>query len=117
MARGELPKGGLTAVGDVLAFAWQMLNQIPPTGRQVVNIISNGESNQGQPVQPVSQAMRAAGVTINAVLFGPSATIDQYYRENVTGGRGSFVMRIRGSDDVAAAFRSKFVLDLAQVQQ
>jgi hypothetical protein len=106
--------GTLTDVSGALEFSWMLLNQNPPTGKQVVNLISNGEDNVSDGPQIVSARMRAAGVVINAVLMGPSETIDQYYRENVTGGLGSFIMRIDASEDVAAAFRSKFILDLAQ---
>ena len=56
-------------------------------------------------------------ITINAVVFGPAENLDTWYRGNVTGGLGSFVMRIHGIEDVAAAYRSKFVMDLAQVTE
>jgi hypothetical protein len=105
--------GALTNVSGALETAEAMLGQIPPTGRQVVNIVSDGEDNVGEGPLAVSHRLRAAGVTINAVLFGPSATIDQYYRANVTGGRSSFVMRVDGADDFAATYRSKFVLDIS----
>jgi hypothetical protein len=109
--------GTLTDVSEALQFSWALLNLNPPTGKQVVNLISNGEDNSGEGPQIVSTQMRAAGVVINAVLMGPSTTIDEYYRVNVTGGRGSFIMRIDASEDVAAAFRSKFILDLSMVAQ
>ena len=38
-------------------------------------------------------------------------------RQNVTGGLGSFVMRVRGTDDIAATHRGKFTLDISMVQQ
>jgi hypothetical protein len=105
--------GTLTDVSGALDFSWALLNMNPPTGKQVVNLISNGEDNVSDGPQIVSAQMRAAGVVINAVLMGPSATIDEWYRVNVTGGRGSFVMRVGQSADIAAAFRSKFILDLS----
>lgn len=108
-------KGSLTDVSSALGFAWQMLNQIPPTGRQVVNLVSNGEDNTGEGPEIVRAAMLAAGVTINAVLFGPVDSLPTYYRTNVTGGASSFVMRVKTAEDFAAAWRSKFRLDLAQV--
>jgi hypothetical protein len=104
--------GTLTDVSGALEFSWMLLNQNPPTGKQVVNLISNGHDNVGEEANIVSARMRAAGITINAVLMGP-ANLEEYYRENVTGGRGSFIMRIDASEDVAAAFRSKFILDLS----
>jgi hypothetical protein len=108
--------GTLTDVSGALDFSWMLLNQGPPTGKQVVNLITNGTDNSGDAPNLVSAQMRAAGVVINAVLLGP-ANLEEYYRENVTGGLGSFIMRIDASEDVAAAFRSKFILDLSMVQQ
>jgi hypothetical protein len=107
--------GTLTDVSGALDFAWALLNTSPPTGKQVVNLISNGTDNVGEEPLAAAARMRAAGVVINAVLMGP-ANLEEYYRENVTGGIGSFIMRIDASEDVAAAFRSKFVLDLSMVQ-
>jgi hypothetical protein len=106
--------GTLTDVSGALDFSWALLNQGPPTGKQVVNLITNGTDNSGDAPNLVSAQMRAAGVVINAVLLGP-ANLEEYYRENVTGGLGSFIMRIDASEDVAAAFRSKFILDLSMV--
>jgi hypothetical protein len=108
--------GTLTDVSGALDFSWMLLNQNPPTGKQVVNLITNGTDNSGDAPNLVSAQMRAAGVVINAVLLGP-ANLEEYFRENVTGGLGSFIMRIDASEDVAAAFRSKFVLDLSMVTQ
>lgn len=114
---GGAPKGVLTNVSQALDFAYMMLGQIPPTGRQVVNIVSDGEDNVSESPEIASARLRAAGVTINAVLFGPSATLEAYYRTRVTGGRGSFVLRVNGAGDFAATYTAKFRLDLAQVNQ
>jgi hypothetical protein len=105
--------GTLTDVSGALEFSWALLNQTPPTGKQVVNLISNGTDNSGEGPMAASARMRAAGVVINAVLMGPAEDLEEYYRTNVTGGLGSFIMRIDASEDVAAAFRSKFILDLS----
>lgn len=112
-AQYDPPVGVLTNVSGALEVAEAMLGQIPPTGRQVVNIVSDGEDNVGDGPQIVAARLRAAGVTVNAVVFGPSATIETYYRQNVTSG---FVLRVGGADDFAAVYRSKFILDLSWVQ-
>lgn len=106
----EAPVGVLTNVSQALEFAEAMLGQIPPTGRRVVNIVSDGEDNVAEGPQVVAARLRASGVTVNAVVFGPSATVDAYYRANVTSG---FVLRVNGADDFAAVYRSKFILDIS----
>jgi hypothetical protein len=109
--------GALTNVGEALQVAEALLGQIPPTGRQIVNVVSNGEQNTGPSAIEVAARLKAAGVTINALLFGPSATIEEWYRQNVTGGRGSFVMRVADAGDFAAPYRAKFILDISMVTE
>jgi hypothetical protein len=104
--------GSLTDVSGALETAEAMLGQIPPTGRQVVNIVSDGEDNVGAGPQIAAARLHASGVTVNAVVFGTSTTLDQYYRENVTSG---FVLRVGGADDFAAVYRAKFLLDISMV--
>jgi hypothetical protein len=106
--------GSLTNVSGALETAEAMLGQIPPTGRQVVNIVSDGHDNVGDDADTASARLRAAGITINAVVFGPGAQLEKYYREHVTNG---FVLRVSGADDFAAVYRSKFILDLSMVTQ
>jgi uncharacterized protein DUF1194 len=104
------PPGVLTDVSHALEAAEAMLGQIPPNGRQVINIVSDGEDNVGEGPQIVAARLKAAGVRVNAVLFGPSATVEQYYRANVTNG---FTLRVNGADDFAAIYRAKFLMDLS----
>jgi hypothetical protein len=106
--------GSLTNVSGALETAEAMLGQIPPTGRQVVNIVSDGHDNVGDDADTASARLRAAGITINAVVFGPGAQLEKYYREHVTNG---FVLRVSGADDFAAVYRSKFILDLSMVTE
>jgi hypothetical protein len=109
----QVPSGQLTNIAGALQYAWQLFGQIPPTGRQISNIVTNGIQNTvGEPLQ-VSLAMRQAGITINAVAFGPSAELDTYLRENVTSG---FVLRAAGAEDFPVIVRSKFILDLSWAQ-
>lgn len=109
----EVPTGQLTNTAGAMQYAWQLFGQIPPTGRQILNIVTNGEQNTAGDPLAVSLAMRQAGVTINAVAFGPAAELETYLRKNVTSG---FVLRVGGADDFAAVYRSKFILDISMVQ-
>jgi hypothetical protein len=112
----QVPTGQLTNIAGALQYAWQLFGQIPPTGRQISNIITNGEQNVGGPnsdPMPISLAMRQAGITINAVAFGPAAELETYLRQNVTSG---FVLRAGGAQDFPAIVRSKFIMDISWVQ-
>jgi hypothetical protein len=108
------PTGVLTNVSQALEFAEAVLAQIPPTGQHVVNVVSDGMDNQGEDVDRVVARLKAAGVRINAVIFGPSSELEGYYRSRVTNG---FVLRVGKPEDFPAVWRSKFILDLSMVQQ
>jgi hypothetical protein len=110
-----IPSGQLTNIAGALQYAWQLFGQIPPTGRQISNIVTNGTQNVGGPDSDpllVSLAMRQAGITINAVAFGPSAELENYLRQNVTSG---FVLRAAGAEDFPAIVRSKLIMDISMV--
>lgn len=110
----KVPPGQLTNTAGAMQYAGQLFGQIPPTGRQILNIVTNGEQNTAGDPLAVSLAMRQAGVRINAVAFGPAADLETYLRENVTNG---FVLRVDGADEFAAVYRSKFILDLVQATE
>src|SRR5262245_24283377 len=110
--------GALTNISTALEHAQQMFATSPVAApKRIYNPVGHGEDNSGEGPQLVSLQMQAAGITINALAFGPSETLDAYLRQNVTGGLGSFVMRVRGTDDIAASYRAKFILDISMVQQ
>ena len=110
--------GTLTNISTALEHAQRMFATSPVAApKRIYNTVGDGEDNSGEGPQLVSRQMQDAGITINALAFGPSETLDAYLRQNVTGGLGSFVMRVRGTDDIAASYRAKFILDISMVQQ
>jgi hypothetical protein len=110
--------GTLTNISTALEHAQQMFATSPVAApKRIYNTVGDGEDNSGEGPQLISRQMQDAGITINALAFGPSETLDAYLRQNITGGLGSFVMRVRGTDDIAASYRAKFILDISMVQQ
>ena len=50
------------------------------------------------------------GITINGLaILNDEPDLDRYYRENVTGGPGSFVLVARQIEDFAEAMRCKLI--------
>ena len=110
--------GGLTNISTALEHAQQMFATSPVAApKRIYNTVGDGEDNSGEGPQLISRQMKESGITINALAFGPSETLDAYLRQNVTGGLGSFVMRVYSTDDIAAGYRAKFILDISMVQQ
>jgi hypothetical protein len=58
------------------------------------------------------------GVVINGLpILGLEPDLDGYYRENVIGGPGAFVIAARGYENFAEAIRDKLINEIAQPVQ
>ena len=66
----------------------------------------------GEPAAPARERLLAAGATVNGVVLGGDATVVDYYRSDVAGGAGSFVIAASGAEGLAEAMRRKLVMDL-----
>jgi hypothetical protein len=68
------------------------------------------------PTATVRDEIVGYGATINGlpILEGEEAnTLKQWYRENVIGGQGSFLMPAQGFGDFGRAIRQKFVVEVS----
>lgn len=90
--------------------------------RRVVDISGDGANNSGRPVEDARAAALAAGITINGLAVvdrsPPPALmaqrpLDDYYREEVIGGPGSFLMVAEGFESFSEAVRRKIVREIA----
>ena len=75
------------------------------------------DGQRSEALRIIAEAQDELRSLTNALAFGPPETLDGYLRQNVTGDVGSFVMRVRGTDDIAATYRAKFILDISMVHQ
>ena len=90
--------------------------------RRVIDISGDGPNNDGRTVVPARDDAVAKGFIINGLPLmtkdGLGAQwhlddLDEYYRQCVTGGPGSFVIPVLTWDQFPAAVRQKLVLELA----
>ena len=93
----------ITAVRDELVANGVTVNGLP------INI--------GDPSEPVGKgAYRAPGSSFDASQLkrgaGPT-TLEEWYRENVMGGMGAFVLPANGYSDFGRAIRQKFVIEIS----
>ena len=56
------------------------------TRRSVINILSDGVSNNGQDPRIVRDQAIRMGVTINGIVFGGRRDLPGYFRHNIIGG-------------------------------
>jgi hypothetical protein len=106
---------GTTAIGEALLASLTLLANVPVTpGRNIVNVIGDGRSNDGTPPGPVRDRMAAAGITINGLCIlheEPDLLIS--YTNDVIGGPSAFAVTCRDYDDFTEAMRLKLTREIS----
>ena len=110
-------RGLSTDVSKAIHVAVDLLLTAPfPSGRQAINICANGVDNIAEgPIIARARAL-ASNAVVNGLILGEHPDVAAYFRQRVQAGLGSFVVEARQFDDVADAMRSKFLMDLAQIE-
>ncbi len=110
---GPFGGGGHTDIAMAVDFATRLAQAAPyAAARSVVNVMANGTDNTGEVPAAARARALSAGLTINGVAIGRQAGLRAYFTDQITGGPGSFVMKVRGPDDLARTLRRKFWRDL-----
>jgi hypothetical protein len=106
---------GLTAIGPALAAAAAQFDQLPqPAARRVIDISGDGMANLGPPPEAVRDAIVKAGITINGLaILTEEPWLEDYYRHNVIGGPGAFVLPARDFHSFTDAMLRKLVQEVA----
>jgi hypothetical protein len=118
---------GRTAIGSGIEAAMKALTQPPfETTRRVIDVCGDGTNNNGPEVSGVRDDAVEAGIIINGLAIindhpvswtyahvQPPGGLDKYYRENVTGGTGSFVLTIHDFHSFADGIKRKLINEIA----
>lgn len=104
--------GRLTDLSRAIDHAGALLAAAPSGGRWVVNIIGNGADNMGEEAAPARDRLLDAGATVNGVVFGGDPDAPAYFRDEVVGGTGAFLIAADSAAVVAEVMRRKFLKDL-----
>jgi len=108
---------GRTSVSSAIDVGSLLLDQFPGQAvKKVIDISSNGENNDGLPVQSSRLKAVAKGYTINAIAIpteGKDQQLASYYADSVIGGPQAFVMELKDPGDYAAALRRKLVTEIS----
>ena len=113
--------GEFTCFARMLRYvADKVIARIPTKASKIVIDVSGDgpdNCNSGDLMGTVKKDLVETPSTINGlpILEGnDAATIEDWYRENVIGGNGAFLVPAKGYDDFARAFRQKFVVEVSQ---
>ncbi|MFN5453555.1 DUF1194 domain-containing protein [Bradyrhizobium sp.] len=113
-----------TSISGAIYFAMPLFDENPYRGlRRVIDISGDGPNNNGpSPVTMARDEAVAKGITINGLpimVKEPSYStmdienLDLYYKDCVTGGRGSFVVTIKSRAEFKEAIRTKLLMEVA----
>ncbi len=107
--------GGGTSLSGAIDFAMTMLPRGPYRGdRRVIDISGDGSNNRGRPAADARDAAVKAGVVINGLpILAVEPGLDAWYRDNVVGGPGSFMVVAQDFDAFADAIVQKLLNEIA----
>lgn len=107
--------GRLTDLSQAIDHATEMLHAAPyVAGRSIVNIIGNGEDNVGDDAQLARDRSVETGAVVNGVVLGGDPELVAYYRRQVIGGPGAFVMSTDGTAGMVEVMTRKFLYDIVR---
>lgn len=122
----RLPRQGgeFTCVAQMMRFvADKVTPQIPVRATRVVlDVSGDGRENCNPALPPamLRDELTGLGLTINGlpILDGSqAATLSGWYRDNVIGGPGAFLMPAEGFEDFGRAFRQKFMTEVSALPE
>ena len=106
-----------TSISSAIEFAMGHLARAPfESARHTIDVSGDGTNNSGGEVTQARDAAVAQGVTINGLVIlsetplawnpdhtNPAGGLENYYRNNVIGGPGAFVMAAEGFNSFGRA--------------
>jgi hypothetical protein len=114
MERMYCPGGN--AIGEAVVVATHAIETNAYLGtRRVIDVSGDGPNTLEPPVEIVRNIAVSLGITINGlVIERPSMPdLDVYYRQAITGGPGSFVIKAENRKVFAQAILKKLILEIA----
>src|SRR5690349_3897508 len=125
----ELPRtfADRTAISAGIDFAVSQLERAPfRAARRTIDVSGDGTNNSGRDVGQARDDALAKGITINGLVIlsdsplpwnpehtNPPGGLGEYYRKNVIGGAGAFVMVAENHDSFGQAIVKKMIAEIA----
>ena len=116
-----------TSISSGIEAAMAELDKAPlESERQTIDVSGDGTNNAGREVSAVRDQALAKGIVINGLVIlsdspmpwnpehtNPPGGLAKYYRDNVTGGPGSFVMEAQNFGSFGDAILKKMIAEIA----
>ena len=118
-----------TSISAGIDFAMTQLDRAPyETRRRVIDVSGDGDNNSGRDVTAARDEAIAKGITINGLVIltepptlnsthtNPLGGLANYYRNNVIGGSGAFVMVAENFNSFSEVLVQKLIKEIAQAE-
>jgi len=116
-----------TSISGGIDFALAQFERAPfEARRRIIDVSGDGTNNSGREVTAARDDAVAQGVTINGLVIlserplawnadhtNPPGGLDNYYRDNVIGGPGAFVMVAQNFESFGQAIINKLIAEIA----
>ena len=116
-----------TSISGGIEFAMAQLKRSPfQASRRTIDVSGDGTNNAGRDVRIARDEAVAEGVTINGLVIlsqtqvpwnpehtNPPGGLEKYFRDNVAGGPGSFVVAADGFESFGRAIIKKMIAEIA----
>lgn len=128
----ELPRtfADRTAISAGIDFAVSQLERAPfRAARRTIDVSGDGTNNSGRDVGQARDEALAKNITINGLVIlsdsplpwnpehtNPPGGLGEYYRKNVIGGPGAFVMVAENHDSFGQAIVKKMIAEIAWLE-
>src|SRR5215468_3228534 len=120
-----------TSISGGIDAAVAQLSRAPfNSERRTIDVSGDGTNNAGRDVGQARDEALALGITINGLVIlsetplpwnpehtNPPGGLTKYYRDNVTGGPGSFVLEAKDFESFGEAIVKKMIAEIADAGQ
>jgi Protein of unknown function (DUF1194) len=117
-----------TSISGAIEFAVSHLGRAPyQSQRRTIDVSGDGTNNSGRDVSLARDEALAQGITINGLVIlsetplawnpdhtNPPGGLDNYYRNNVIGGPGAFVLTAQNFHSFGEAIIKKMIAEVAE---
>jgi len=119
-----------TSISGAIEFAMSHLARAPyQSQRRTIDVSGDGTNNSGRDVSLARDEALAQGITINGLVIlsetplawnpdhtNPPGGLDNYYRNNVIGGPGAFVLAAQNFNSFGEAIIKKMIAEVAEAE-
>ncbi|MBI1243518.1 MAG: DUF1194 domain-containing protein [Alphaproteobacteria bacterium] len=116
---------GWTSISGAIDFSAGLFGKVYEGRRRVIDVSGDGVNNSGRPASDARDDALARGIGINGLVIMndpqpsfrgvPQPPLDEFYRENVIGGPGAFVIAVDDFESFAYAMVNKLVKEVASL--